>query len=383
MLKDIVKSGFHQLVESRIGADRFYMLRGELEIIGRRNGKIFHYDKGPNTVTVWGKHVMMHILTGESFTAQGAQRSTIATDHKAIIAAGDTGYNNDGTLMSNQQYFDAPTFPGSMGWWSRADSRIPSASNYIYPIFPVKLLFGTGFEYAAYNSGLYPMPSDFQTFYASTINAGTFGNNGISANDYSNNFGGTTGDSLIKMRSVNDIYSSTLATPTVLDSDFGIPGAIKDGMYHNSVGDSQKLQIIAGNYFSNYNYWGIGKPAFLYAKRESRFYQSGSEIGLDFDSNVENKITYSVTLPEQTGTNAGRFYPHNGFVLKVAGLFCDARFFLRGDIPIDDAHSDDSGLQEYKNYTKMPYGMIIAKRYIAPITKSHDVSITARWTLYL
>jgi hypothetical protein len=144
-----------------------------------------------------------------------------------------------------------------------------------------------------------------------------------------------------------------------------------------------KLQLINGNYFPSYNYWGVGKPCFIYARREARFYQSGSEIGLDFDTSMENKITYTVTLPEQTGTNAGIFYPYNGFILKVAGLFADARFFLRNTIPASDAQSDDASLQEFKNFTKMPQGILIAKRYISPITKSHDVSVTARWTLYL
>ena len=380
MLKDIIKNGFYYLSDTRKNSDKMYPIRGELEIIGMRNGKIFHYDRGHNTIMAWAKHSMMHILTGESFAATGKQRSKLATDHYKGTSIGDSSFNNDGTLMSNEQYFGSPVFPGSMGWWSKGDSNIPSAATYIYPYFPTKILFGTGFEYNAFAS----MPADFQTYYtAASWASANWVQNPHADNDYSGTFGGVTGDSLYKMKSMNDIYSTTLATPTILDSDFAVPGAVKSGLYYSLKGDSQKIESITGNYFLKKDYQGIGKPALIYCKRESRFYQSGTEVGLDFDTSVENKITYTVTLPEQTGSNAGFFYPYNGFVLKVAGLFTDARFFLRNDIPIDDAHSDDAALQEYKNYLKMPYGLMLAKRYIAPITKSHDVSITCRWTLYL
>src|SRR5271157_1409246 len=156
----------------------FIDFRGELEIIGTKDNKIYHYDKGDNTVTVFAKHAMMHILTGESFTTTGIQRSLSPTDHyTAYVWAGDSNHNNDGTMISNNQYFGSPTFPSSLGWWSRGDSRLPPANTYIYPYFPTKMLFGTGFEFASYSGGSYPMGSDFQTYYTNTINAATFVNN--------------------------------------------------------------------------------------------------------------------------------------------------------------------------------------------------------------
>lgn len=382
MLKDIIKNGFYYLVDTKNKSEKFYPVRGELEIIGRKNGEIFYYDKGPNTVTVWAKHSMMHILTGESFSNQGRQRSLSLADHQKT--AGDTYINNDGTLLSNSQYFDTPVFPGTMGWWSKGDSNLPSASTYIYPYFPTKMLFGTGFEWQ--NQAL--IDATYWAYYT-TIAGGSWSasqfNNNIpnSSNDYSANFGGVSGDSILPCKSMNDIYSTALITPIVVDTDFGIKGAIKDGTYRNNKGDSAKLQIISGDYFLKNDYAGIGKPSFIYCKRESRFYQAGTEIALDFDTNVENKITYTITMPEQTGLNAGKFYPYNGFTLKLAGLFCDSRFMLENDVPVDDAHSQDVALQERKNYLKMPHGILIAKRYIAPITKSHNVSITARWTMYI
>lgn len=387
MLKDILKNNFTVLMGSRAKydlVDRFKPIHGVLEVFGWENGKLFHYDNGSNTITRFGKHAMMHVLTGESFAGGGASygnlRAPAPANHYTAGFPGDSNWNNDGTLISNYQYFDSPTFPGSMGWWSKADSGISGFGTYLYPFFPTKMLFGTGYEFPNFTS----MGADFQAYYNGVgITSSTWAYVGDATNTYSNNFGGVSGDSMVKCKTINDIYSTTLSTPVILDSDFGIPGAIKDGIYHSDKADSQKLQQITGSYYSNYNYWGVGKPSFVYCRRESRFYQSGSEVGLDFDSDVENKITYTVTLPEQVGSSAGKFYPYNGFVLKVAGLFCDARFFLRDFIPANDAQSLDSGLQEYKNYLKMPGGMLIAKRYIAPITKSASVSITFRWTLYL
>ena len=379
MLADIIKNNFYYLVDMKKGSDKMYPIRGELEITASRNGKIFYYDKGPNTVTMYGKHVMMHILTGESFSMYGKQRSWSSADHKVSATPGSPAFNNDGTEVSNEQHFTSFYFPGTMGWWSKGDSNIPSASSYIYPYFPTKVLFGTGFEYPSYAS----MPADFQTVYPSAIWSWT--NNGSAFNDYSASWG-PVGDSISKCKTMNDIYSTTLTTPVITDADLGVPGAIKSGLYESLQGDSVlygKIESIGGNYFSQKPYWGIGHPAFVYCKRETRFYQAGSEVSLDFDVNVENKVTYSATLPEQTGTNAGVFYPYNGFVLKVAGLFCDSRFFLRNTVPVSTATSDDAALMEYKNYIKMPHGIMVAKRYIAPITKSHDVSITCRWTLYI
>jgi len=353
--------------------DKFpFNLRGELEIIGKEHGKIFHYEKQHNTITIWAKHALMHLLTGEIFSKYGKQRSTSLSDHS------DTGtyINNDGTVISGEQYFAAPTFPGTYGWFSRPIQG--DSLTYLYPYFPVKMLFGTGFEWKSWTD------IGDSAYYSSYIGSGwaqsVFDSNiSNSSNDYSNIY---SGDTLFKTRTMNDIYSAFLTT-TIQDTDFGIPGAIKNGIYKNSVGDTGKIEQISGNYFSKKAYQGIGSPTFIYGKRENRYNQQGSEVALDWDSNVENKITFTVVLPEQTGANAGIFYPYNGFTLKVAGLFCDSRFQLADTVPANDAESDDSGLTEFDNYTKMPYGITFAKRNISPITKSHSISVTARWSIYL
>ena len=85
--------------------DFFSTIRGELEIIGSSGGKVFHYEKGENTVVLYAKHSTMHLLTGEVFSNIGTSRATGTDDH---VGAGDTLKNSDGTMVSGYQYFDAP-----------------------------------------------------------------------------------------------------------------------------------------------------------------------------------------------------------------------------------------------------------------------------------
>jgi len=355
--------------------DIFKEMHGELEIIATKNGKIIHYDKGENVVCIWAKHAAMHLLTGESFSQIGVTRNP--SQHGDT--AGDSFHNKDGTMVSGEQYFSTITWPGPNGWWSRPAAG--DSGSHLYPFFPTKMLFGTGFEWQDWAT---IGDSDYYTEYTTDgWNSATYNSNiSESANNYSATYN-HAGDSLYKTRTMNDIYSTTLTTPELGDTQFGVKGAIKNGLYISVPGDSGKIETVGGNYFSTKAYMGLGYPSFIYAKREARFYQSGSEVALNFDTNVENKITFTVTMPEQTGVNAGRFYPYNGFVLKEAGLFCDARFRLKDTSPPNQAGSDDTATTEFDSYSKMPYGIMFSKRYISPITKSHDVSITARWTIYL
>ncbi len=370
MLHDLIMKNVNIIVPSSRNKTNgnFYQLRGEVEIIGTRNGEQFYYDKGHNVVTIWAKHANMHLLTGEVFSNKGQSR--IDGTH-----SGDT--NSDGTIVSGAQYLTGD----SLEWWSVDETGV---ANQKYAFFPTKMLFGTGKEFENWAA----MDGSESTYYATTAGgswtqAAFDANIEDSKNSYSNDF---SGDTLQKRKSINDIYAATLVTPVITDNSFGITGAIKHSLYETSPmpgGDSAHLEIVSGNFFADDEHKGIGYPCFIYARRDNRFYQSGTEVGLSYDSHVENKITFTVTMPEQTGANAGKFYPYNGFTLKEAGLFCDAKFILKNTQPTSDGEGDDSPQEEFDNWMSMPYGIMYAKRYIAPITKSQNVGITARWTLYL
>lgn len=395
----------------------FVNIHGVLEVMAHKNGKMFHYETGDNVVTIWAKHATMHMLTGESFSTHGKQRifddgfyGGDDTAHTAT-AIGE-GRNLDGTLLSGEQYFSTNTDPtfSPEAKWSKAtvnpETGLGDASgtdgSMIHPFFPTKMLFGTGFEYTSWNDIIQQHGDesvDPNSGYTGIARQGFYENEGWDESIFEDGISDTDNDysargdgsSLLKTRSMNDIFSGSITTPTIQDDDIGVPGAIKDGLYDDSAvyrGDTgsapeseQKTETSEGdNEFLKRKWRGIGRPCFIYSTREQRFFQEGSEVALSYDTpQGENKITYQVIMPEQTGDNAGIFYPYNGYTLKVAGLFADARFLLNNTDPTSVA----SDPEELRLFQQMPYGLMYAKRYISPIRKSHDVSITSRWTLYL
>ena len=396
MLKDNIINNVHIITNKRKNPlDSFFQLHGKLEVWAYKNGRLIHYDNGENTVMLWAKHSTMHLLTGESFTSWGEtgtprpnQRYTDTDDGAAhTYTSPGVGVNKDGTLLSGQQYFAAnssvsPAY--SEDWWwsiSNANAELTEGdisdtdSEMKYPFFPTKMLFGTGFEFDAWSS----VPTDYQTQYtADGYTSSHWANVSDTSNLYSNEY--TTG-ALVQKKTMNDIYSGSLTTPVITDTDFAISGAIKNGDYTDGTGTQRGSVGSPGTktyYEGSYEYlikdWaGIGDPSFIYATRVLRNHATGAEVSLSADSNVENKITYTIVMPEQT-TN-GEFYPYNGYTLKEAGLCCDARLILGNSVPTTGT--------ELEIYEKMPYGILFAKRYIAPIAKTHDVSITAQWTIYL
>ena len=376
-------------IQAGLRKNGLYEIRGELEVSAFRNGKQIYYDKGENTVTVFAKHATMHLLTGEAFSSWGTFRSfDESTDHTAT-GTGE-GKNTDETLLSGQQYFSNNTSPDYdlESRWSKStlDAQIAlgDATNtdddMKYPFFPTKILFGTGFEWADWDTTLGVTHLAYQTAYTdlgwdestfeTQIAAGT--------NTYSNTW---SGSAITKTRSMNDIYTGQLITPVITDTSFGISGAVKGGTYNNSAteryasgGGTIKTEYDGSQEFLTKDYQGIGQPSFIYCRRESRFFQSGSEVQLSYDSDVENKITYTAVMPEQTASSGAEniFYPYNGYTLKVAGLFCDAYMLLDNTEPIGN-----------ENYDKMQYGLMYSTRYISPLVKDHTTSVTSRWTLYL
>jgi hypothetical protein len=264
------------------------------------------------------------------------------------------------------------------------------------------MLFGTGFEFQSWGE-LEQFDIDNQTNFIEVLlsqgwNQTEFNSNvADGANDYSSNWSGPGADSLIPMRTINDISADPIAE-SLSDKEFGIKGAVKNGLYTNSsiqrtisgaTGANIRTRTIDGREFLIRPFSGVGRPAFIYSNRDVRYFQSGSEVALSADltpdftqpegqiNDIYNRITFQVVMPEQTGDNVGIFYPYNGYTLKEAGLFCDARLFLNNTVP------GVGQTRERDLYTVMPYGIMYAKRYISPILKTHDVSITSRWTLFV
>lgn len=333
-------------------------LKGEVEVIGKENGKIIHYDKGPNLVTFWARHAVMHLLTGDTFSGNGKMRA---------FAGHTTTANPDGTLISGQQYFHnnvTPTYNEDFFW---NKSTIENS----FPFMPTKMLFGTGYEFTDYTelSG-----EDVEDDWESTA---IFNNNIENEMNsvYSNNTLTNSSTFPTKTRTVNSSLSAVKSEPEINQQDFAINGAIKNGNYGNE-GEKEAKTVIDSTYgrISKPEYRGIGEPCFIYPQRSNTFENESSQVmltpeGIWETNEVESKITFTVVMPEQTGSNADDFYPYNGYMIKEAGLFCDSFLFNEN---------------ESANYDRrMPYGIMFAKRYISPFRKTANSSFTIRWTIYI
>ena len=103
--------------------------RGELDVKGWRDGELVYHDGGDNTITIWAKHITMHLLTGDVYSNKGIsgqnQPGLLTTDHDGTTSP---YHNTDGMLVSSKQY-----------WWNVSDfpqqwSNIPtSPSGYEFP----------------------------------------------------------------------------------------------------------------------------------------------------------------------------------------------------------------------------------------------------------
>ena len=422
MLKDRIEEEYKRRLEESQNKDKDMSddmntkFRGELEIWELKGGKIISHQKDSNIVTNWAKHATMHLLTSESYTTHGnratvdgyttwSQRSLVGSDHVA------GNINNDGTLMSGEQYFGNNN--NYYKYWSgpdnisidagKGDFTDPITPGFTYPFFPTKLLFGTGSEYTAWNDSTVNSvvsanrDGNGQDGYGNSGNGSwdeTKFNEFLTTNTNISNYYSAAWNaanySLLKTRTMNDVYAGALDNTInpMTEDNFGVRGAIKNGDY-TDVSQLVKLADTNGDgkYLSANSYKGIGLPAFIYPRRSdiTRF-MSGGEVALELGTNVgtehlESKITYTVEMPDQTN---GEFYPYNGFTLKVAGLFADSAMLLRNDVPpSNNSDNDDVNDLEYTSYAKMPSGLLWATRNITPIYKGHDTSIVARWTIYL
>jgi len=414
-LKDNIQEEVN-MTKSTENKDGMSTFRGELEIWALKNGEVFHHEKQHNIVTKWAKHATMHLLTSESFSTHGdrevnganvfASRSENDLDHTDDV-------NNDGTMISNEQYLgDNAAFYDSgdarYKYWTVpnpditpvGDSGDDVSEPFKYPFFPTKMLFGTGIEYANWQEIIDAgRDGTGQDGYGHVSNGGwtetTFNNSLIedgttspvdTTNYYSTRWDGTAHE-LVKTRTVNDIYASSLTEDEnpMTEDNYGVKGAVKNSTYDGLNGDTGNnvLTTNDGKEFASGEYRGIGRPAFIYATRLYRYMQSGSvllEYGETSETNtLESKITFTITMPTQ---ESGEYYPYNGYTIKVAGLFADAAMCLSNDIPNGPTVNEDV-IGEYDNYMKMPAGIMWATRNIAPIYKSHDTEIVAQWSIYL
>jgi hypothetical protein len=310
--------------------------RDDTKICKDGKGKIIHYEKPSlNKVLVWAKHCMIKLTAGDIMCRYGANR---------ITPNGNNIYTGKGTLISNRQFFSEDT--GSfLNDYNYIANSFTGYSDMKHPYFPTKMLFGTGNS----QSGIaFPAKNDINSDQESEI---------------------TDQDDTLSIPEegwVQSVHTSGEIT----------------GLDNYGIGAGQNWENFTINEYKHFlsgaNQW---LPSFIYIKR-SRPFENNSEMSIDkyIDDNPEyNKITFSVDMPSQL---TGRWYPYNkeqygrGVELKYAGLFCDA------------AWVNYSGTTELYVETGSPgeefqTGIMWAKRAIAPIIKTENISLQFFWTLYI
>lgn len=348
--KDIKKQIFDNVYEPNMSSkkieqvDKLYEkeMFGTLEIIGRddsQGGKIIHHEEpSRNKILIWAKHAIMKMMSGDVMARWGANR----TNPSGTVSSGK------GTMISNKQFFTSDSN-------SYTDTFNYTAENFIYynqmkfPYFPTKMLFGTGL---GVNGSLFPSTNDVNAFKRDNI---------------------TNQDDLVNISTegwVQSVHSDSLITGTI--DDYSIA---KDKTWTDFTNTTYNTSLTG----EPSNIW---LPSFVYMNR-TRPFESVSEMKIskhDEAYDEYNKITYTVILPSQLD---GRWYPYNnestgnGVQLKYAGLFCDAAF-------IEYSGSSEKLLSKIgEPSSAFTNGMMWAKRAITPITKTNNISLEFKWSIYL
>jgi len=377
MLKDEILKSIQIMKENTNKEIMPFEFKGVLDIKAWKNGKLFYHDGGENTITLWAKHTIMHLLTGDNFSYLGTVGKNIPNVSGDASHSKTNKNNTDGYIISQDQYWwDYTAWEGQ---WSYSNDgfSFKTGNDYYYAYFPTKVLLGTGKEYQNWAHVTSVATTEEQTYLAQTWTSSAVFDTDITIDQ--NYYSGTVLNgtvyqkygnySLVKTRTVND-YVSTKIDGSPDQNEYGITGAVKDGTL--TYLDPTKIDATTGILYPHYQ--GIGRPAFLYCRRNVNWNDNLSETFISNEGlGYENKITFTVTMPEQsaaTGTE-NWFYPYNGYTLKEIGLFNDSLLAVGGEP--DNSYS----------YLNMPAGSMIAKRYISPIRKDASIAISAQWTLYL
>lgn len=397
----------------KIASDLFSLpIRGEVKVeawkfnpISKKN-ELIHCDIGQNTITVWMKHNIMSLLSGklankygwtrgfkknnlydpglepEAYVADVDGSPTTNTPYArktgSILARQDdyitypyaTMINyGDGTIMSNEQY-NGNGFPDTMyqGFNNLFEndatgfgisSKLSRAEN-IFPYFPMKINLGIGRDFTANPGNADDFSYDLSTLIESNSLRPDNGNGALAQGFYN----GTLQDSPNEM----DTYIEGEIRAGNSAVDTGIDPTSENTEYESAI------------------------PSFIYFNRADNIASSSADIYLtrenSIDDGPENLLSFKFVMPMQVGDQNGYSYPYNGYLLKTIGLYSDS-FYTQGanDPTTNMNNADDSGAYNstgsWNNPFIMKYGTLCAKRYISPVMKTSDVSVSISWNFYL
>ena len=399
----------------RIKAEKFFDGYVDIKAYKNINGKkvMTYHDTGDNVVTNWMRQVVMTMLTGSNFSANGNQSLSEASYsaslsdgsnpiskpnsssnyHTASTGTDTGGLNLDGYILNGEDYFwDADDM--------RAKYSASTISDNIYAYFPTKVLFGTGTEYSdwsvlkAENSTNTTYIEDLETTFGSESQAITAFETQQIDTTPCNTFSGTVTNNTMSgsgyivggMRTLNgpDTTSALPTTNSELVSAYNVKGAIKTVYFSETEQASGYLQSSnsdSGRLLKP-EYRGIGRPCFIYLNNTNssggdvtkeiwdQTSSSNAHVTLSMDSSSDylNRITFTITLPSQS---TGVYYPYNGYTLMQIGLYNDT--YLTDGVTQNDTTSYP--------YTNMDCGTLLAIKNISPLSKTADDEIILQWTL--
>ena len=374
MLKDNILSSM--LLDNENSAkplDTFtFPVEGYLKIVQKDmdTGEIIHVDEDHNKVLQWARHSTFHCLTGSPFSDQGETRLKNPQEGEPYHS---DSVNEDGTVISGEQFFTGT----DLRYWT--ESTIGGGS-YIYSYYPTKLLLGTSAEFTSWDdikmTSAYKYQAQNDGYTMEIFNKHLVPDQEVQeniTNDYSNRI--DESGQLLECRSMNDISAAKTNDDISLDS-FGISGAIKTTITNETELNARTEEDNDDDRFlvETPEWKGIGRPCFIYSIRDNTP-ETDSDILIGRTSstnNFDNRLSFSFLLPEQNESSAmNKFYPYNGYLLKEAGLFCDSKLLTYNSLT-----------SRFEPDTKMPYGIIFAKRYISPFTKTGSTSVSVNWVLY-
>lgn len=403
-------------------------MRGELEVIVKdRKGNILSYECGHNQVTNLAKMQIIHLLAGEigiindqiySCANVANKRSftkTLNNDNYKVVNYFDISSsshsattNIQGVLLSNAQYFEPATTP------EIEQSGVNLNTSGIRANYPTKMLFGTGNEARDSNTTL----SVYNAEIADGVNSATWPlinklngfTSGVAADaNFFSLLSSSNANYYLNYYSGDEYFNRTLQPATVSPikisptaTDTAIVGAIKDCCISYTSSDSSKYNQTEKMAVGEYR--GYGKPAFIYTKRKTggfegtaasgfydykdtnRYINYGINTDSPATSDYETAVTYCVSMPTQPAnieTVAG-FYPYNGWILKQAGLFSDARYNTFSKGSTNENALMTAGENGNAIYNNSAAGMLLFKRNLAsPVIKTSDVSIDFNWHVYI
>lgn len=418
MLKNIFKKSENSLKDKILNS----LLDGYVDIKAYRyddnnNKKLVYHDTGDNTVTDWMRQVIVQLLSGVPFSKSGyGYTNGIPADIDTMSPENYTTYinqnhnekiNKDGCIISdtNKQYLHSSDDVNI-----RYSCFEINDDTHYYPLYPTKVLFGTGKEYTSWESLKEENEVDNATWFSEIVSGYSAGEGEAAAkeqinslikaerdmcNTYSATFGAqgvhTGGGYMLKTITVNDPNSSSVLeeTPVDLSKRYGVVGAVKtlylpDGtskaVTHEQITVDELLNptITDDGKLLKTRYRGVGRPCFIYFNRtiddndlDWSKQTSGVYVSKENSKSVKylNRITFRVVMPSQKGTDMGNaYYPYNGYTLKQIGLFNDALMCSKEGV--------ESDLSK-----KMPCGTMLAIKNIATFTKTADEELIFTWTL--